>query len=172
MELLRLLGNEVHPSIQLECEYQSMHGDNKLPLLDVKMWITTLEGKGTQLMHEYYQKKVASRSVVHARSSLPWSTKRTVLTQEVLRILLRCSPDLPWTDVKSHVETFMQRMQFSGYKMKFKGEVVKSAFKAYRAIKEKDERGEQPLYRPKMWKRVERQKERRMNKINWFKRGG
>ena len=32
-------------------------------------------------------------------------------------------------------------MQFSGYEMKFKGEVVKSAFKAYRAIKEKDERG-------------------------------
>ena len=31
-----------------------MHGDSKLPLLDVKMWITTLEGKGTQLMHEYY----------------------------------------------------------------------------------------------------------------------
>ena len=172
MELLRLLGNDIHPSIQLECEYPSMHGDNKLPLLDVKMWVTTLEGKGTQLMHEYYQKKVASRSVVHARSSLPWSTKRTVLTQEVLRILLRCSPDLPWTDIKSHVETFMQRMQFSGYTVKFKGEIVKSAFKAYRVLKEKDERGEQPLYRPKMWKRVDRQKERRMNKMNWFKKGG
>ena len=105
MELLRLLGNEVRPSIQLECKYRSMHGDNKLPLLDVKMWITTLEGKGTQLMHEYYQNKVASRSVVHAR---------TVLTQEVLRILLRCSWDLQWTDVKSHVKTFMLRMQFLG----------------------------------------------------------
>ena len=59
----------------------------------------------------------------------------------------------------------MQRMQFSGYEKKFKGEVVKSAFKAYRTIIEKDERGEQPLYRPKMWKRVERQKERRINTI-------
>ena len=67
--------------------------------------------------------------MIHARSSLPWSTKRTVLTQEVLHILLRCSPDLPWADVKSHVETFMQRMQFSGYEAKFKGEIVKSAFK-------------------------------------------
>ena len=89
-----------------------------------------------------------------------------MLTQEVLDILLRCSPDLPWTDVNSHVETFMQRMQFS----LFKGEIVKSAFKLYRALKEKDERGEQPLYRPKIWKWVDRQKDSRMNKINWFKR--
>ena len=28
------------------------------------------------------------------------------------------------------------------------------------------------MYRPKMWKRVERQKERSMKKMNWFKRGG
>ena len=107
-------------------------------------------------MQEYYQKKVASRSVIHPRTSLSWSTKRTVLTQKVLRILLGCSSYLPWADVKSHVETFMQRMPFSGYKAKFKGEIVKSAFKAYRVLKEKDERGEQPLYRPKMWKLIDR----------------
>ena len=65
--LLRLVGNDIHPSIQLEYECLSIHGDNKLPLLDVKLCVTTLEGKGTQLMHEYYQKKVASRSVVHAK---------------------------------------------------------------------------------------------------------
>ena len=33
---------------------------------------------------------------------------------------------------------------------------MKSAFKAYGELKEKDEQGEQPLYRPKMWKRVDR----------------
>ena len=53
-----------------------------------------------------------------------------------------------------------------------KGEIVKSVFKAYRQVKEKDERGEQPLYRPKMWNRVDRQNERRTNKMNWFKKGG
>ena len=82
-----------------------MYGDNKLPLLDVKMWITTLESKGTLLMHEYYQKKVASRPVVHARSSLPWSTKRTVIDP-------RCAPHTAEMFTRSSmVETFMQRVQ-------------------------------------------------------------
>ena len=62
-------------------------------------------------------------------------------------------------------------MQFSGYKVEFKGKVMKSAFKVYRELKEKDQRGEQLLYRPKLWKRVERQKERRMNKMNWLEEG-
>ena len=138
----------IHPSIQLEKECPSMHGDSKLPLLDVKMWVTTLERKRNP------------------------AQPRELLTHEVLRILLRCSPDLPWADVKSHVATFMQMMQFSGYEAKFKGVIVKSAFKAYREVKEKDGRGEQPLYRPKMWNRVDRQNERRMKKTNWFKRKG
>ena len=100
------------------------------------------------------------------------STKRTVLTQEVLRIFLRCSPKLPWASVKAHVERYMQRMQFSGYNTKFRSEIVLSACSAYRTMRDKDEEGVQPLYRPKTWRRVERQKERRMKKTNWFKNKG
>ena len=113
MRLLKELGDDIHSSIKLEYECPSMHTDKKLPVLDVKIWIET--GESNKLLHEYYQKTVASRMVIHARSSLPWSTKRTVLTQEVLRILLRCSPELPWPSIKDHVETYMKRMQFSGY---------------------------------------------------------
>ena len=170
MKILKEMGDDIHPSIQLEYECPSMHADKKMPVLDVKMWVET--GERNKLLHEYYQKTVASKMVVHARSSLPWNTKRTVLTQEVLRILLRCSPELPWSTVKGHVETYMKRMQFAGYTPKFKGEVVRSAMKAYRKLVDMERQGVQPLYRPKNWKRVERQKERRKKKTNWFKRGG
>ena len=170
MRLLKELGDDIHSSIKLEYECPSMHTDKKLPVLDVKIWIET--GESNKLLHEYYQKTVASRMVIHARSSLPWSTKRTVLTQEVLRILLRCSPELPWPSIKDHVETYMKRMQFSGYTPKFKGEVVRSAMNAYRKLLDMDSQGTQPLYRPKTWKRIERQKERRKKKTNWFKRRG
>ena len=123
-------------------------------------------------MHEYYYKDVATRSVVNAKSSLPWSTKRTVLTQEVLRILLRCSPLLPWKDVTKHIDHFMLRMQFSGYQQNFKAEVLKSALQAHENMKKKDKEGTQPLYRPKEWKRTEREKQKRNKKENWFKKGG
>ena len=48
----------------------------------------------SHIMHEYYYKDVATKAVVDARSAMPWIDKRTVITQEILRILLRCSPDL------------------------------------------------------------------------------
>ena len=47
-------------------------------------------------MYEFYSKEMASKAVINARSALSWSTKRTVLTQEVLRVLLNCSKLLPW----------------------------------------------------------------------------
>ena len=131
-----------------------------------------LVADNNKILHEFYQKDISSKAVVNARSSLPWSTKRTVLTQEILRIILRCSPDLPWEQVKDHVEMFMARMQFSGYNKKFRAEVLNSALKAYTEIKRKDIQGEQPLYRPKQSKKKERKEQRRNKKSNWYKKGG
>ena len=47
------------------------------------------------IMHEFYAKEVASKALVNARSALPWCTNRTVLTQEVLRVMMNCSRMLP-----------------------------------------------------------------------------
>jgi len=46
-----------------------------------------------------------------ARSALSWSTKRTVLTQEVLRVLLNCSKLLPWERVVENVNEMVLRMR-------------------------------------------------------------
>ena len=40
------------------------------------------------ILHEYYGKSIASKAVVNARSVLPWTVQRTVLTQEVLGVML------------------------------------------------------------------------------------
>ena len=172
MEFLKTTGNKIHKSIELEHESRSMHEDNKIPVLDIKLWLERQTDGSARLTHEFYQKAVSSKSLIQARSSLPWSTKRTVLTQDLLRILLRCSPELPWHVTKTHVETYVGRLQFSGYSRKFRGEIVQSALNAYQIIREKEEQGVQPMYRTKMWNRVERQKERRKKKNDWFKKGG
>ena len=173
LELMKTIGNDIHPSIQLETDYPSRHEDKKLPLLDLKFWtVKSEDNQYSKIMHEFYYKDVSTRSVVHARSSLPWNTKRTVLTQEILRILLRCSPELPFETVKGHVETFILRMQYSGYNESFRSEVVRSAFAAHKKIVLKDKQGQQPLYRPKEWMKKERQNERRRRKGAWYKKGG
>lgn len=36
--------------------------------------------KVNMVLHEFYSKDVASKSVINARSALSWSCKRTILT--------------------------------------------------------------------------------------------
>ena len=106
----------------------SKHDDLKVPILDMGMYVNN----GRKVVYELYSKEVSSKCVINARSAAPWSMKRTVLTQEVLRVLLNCSTDLEWEVKKNHVEMMVARMQFSGYSNKFRSEVVDSAIKARR----------------------------------------
>ena len=95
--LFQSIGNSIHPSIRLEVDYPSRHEDGRLLIhvLDLKVWIEKRRcvGDGGQdhdvqvVLHEFYYKDVASKSVINARSALPWSCKRTILMQ-VLRTFL------------------------------------------------------------------------------------
>ena len=50
-------------------------------------------------------------------------------------------------------------------------DVVNAANNAYKKIKQKVEKGEKKLHRPKNWKRTERKLERRTKKNNWYQKG-
>ena len=56
MRILCEIGNTIDPSIQLEPDAPSQHGDNKLPILDLKMWV----GEGGLIRHSFFKKEVAS----------------------------------------------------------------------------------------------------------------
>ena len=126
------------------------------------------------IMYEFYSKSMASKAVINARSALNWSTKRTVLTQEVLsyRVLLNCSKMLPWERVVDNGNEMVLRMHYSGYSKKFRYEVVDSALKAYIEREKADQEGERPLHRPKEWRKEEREQEKIGKKCSWYKRGG
>ena len=88
--LFQTIGNRIHPSIQLEVDFPSRHYEKSVPILDLREWTDQTENGEYRVMHEFYRKDVSSKAVVDARSALPWNIKRTVLTQEVLRIMLNC----------------------------------------------------------------------------------
>ena len=48
--------------------------------------------------------------------------------------------------------------------------MVRSALSAYDCMVKRDADGEEPLYRPKGWKKVERVKARRAGKVDWFRK--
>ena len=108
MTRIKDLGDSIHGTIQLEVDYPSRYIDKKVTILDLKVWIN----EENKIVHEYYMKSVSSKSVINSKSAMPMKDRRTVLTQEILRIILRCSPLLPWERVKMHIESYMMRMQF------------------------------------------------------------
>ena len=48
--MIRETGNQIHESIQLEADHPSNHEDQKVPILDIKVWVET---EGNHVMHEY-----------------------------------------------------------------------------------------------------------------------
>ena len=66
----------------------------------------------------------------------------------------------------------MLRLQYSGYDRKFREELVRSALATYNRPLDLDGSGEKALYRPREWKALDRARERRKRRDNWFRKGG
>ena len=145
--------------------------DGKVPMLNVKMWMGEVDQR-RRIMYEHYEKEMSTKAVIHAKSALSMQTKRTVLTQEVMRILLHCSKYLEWGNVCMHINAFMKKMQYSGYSQSFRFNVVNSALNGMEVIREKEALGIRPIHRPKEWRRVEREKEKLEKKRSWYRNGG
>ena len=171
MKLLQTIANTVHNSIQMTIDYPSKYADGKVPMLDVKMWIEETEGR-RMIQYEHYEKSMTTKMVIHAKSAIPTRVKRTVLTQEVLRIILHCSPSLPWEVPCQHINNLMLKMQFSGYGQNFRYEVTKSAIDAYQTMKNNEENDVRPIHRPKNWQRMQRIDAKEKKEKNWYKQGG
>ena len=171
MKFLQSVANSIHPSVQMTIDYASKHVDGKVPALDLKMWIKKV-GDVHGILYEHYEKEMATKSVIHAASAIPFKMKLTVLTQEMLRILLHCSRDMPWEAVLLHLNNFMRKMQYSGYDKVFPYKVAKSAINAYERIRDDEMRGIRPIHRPKTWRRAERMMEKENKKKIWYKTGG
>ena len=174
-DIIRRVGNEIHSSIQLTKDTPSENPDKKVPILDLKCSIGEID-EGSQkkhvILHEYYMKDVSSKAVIHRDSALPLSSKRTILTQECLRIMMNCNKFIGEDKVAEHLTFFMARMQAAGYDQHFRYQVLKSARNAYNKKQEKDTKGEVPFYRDRKWKRNERRKEKQKKKNEWYKKGG
>ena len=131
-------------------DYPSKHRDDKVPMLDLKLWIQEVDGI-VRLLYEHYEKDMATKMLIHADSAISPRVKRTVLTQEMLRILLHCSKYLPWAHITNHLNGFMKKMQYSGYQQPIRYDIAKSATNAYRTIKENGMNNIRPINRPKNW---------------------
>ena len=112
------------------------------------------------ILHEHYVKEVSSKAVINREAALSMSSKRTILTQDCLRILLNCSIHLDKQVSADHLTLYMARMEAAGYDKAFRFQVLRSALNAYAKKLETGNTGAVPLYRKREWNRNDRRREK------------
>ena len=168
MLLYESIANDIHPSTEVKADCPSNHDDNRMPHLELKVWIDNKNGR-SMIMHEHYAKNVSSKMIINTNSAFPMKTKRTVLAQEGLRILLNCSRDLPWEHKIKHLNNLSLRIQYSGYNKQFRYQVINSSINAYNTLINKETAGVRPLYRNREWNKIERREMKDNKKKDWDK---
>ena len=133
MERIREIGESIHSSIELTKEVPSENEDKKLPVLDLKTWIEEVEigdTKEHRVLHEFYMKEVSSKAVIHREAALSMKDKRTILTQECIRVIKNCHELAGRRTLEDHLTHYMARMQAAGYDQSFRAQVLRSAYAA------------------------------------------
>ena len=168
-KILVSIANSIMGCVVMEADWTSKNEDQKMPILDMKVWTN---GDGI-LLYQHYEKEVSSKTVLHAQSAHSAACKRGEHTQEVLKRLMNCSFRLNWEEETAPVITeYMRRMKVAGYAEKYRKEVLEHAIAIYDKKWEQDKNGTRPIFRPKTWKKEERREMREKKRNNWATRDG
>ena len=76
------IANDVIPGIVMEYEIPNNSDDKKMPILDMKVWMSE-EG---DILFQHYEKPTSSKNIMHARSALSVSCKSSVHTQVIQQL--------------------------------------------------------------------------------------
>ncbi|MCP3849452.1 MAG: hypothetical protein GY694_04320, partial [Gammaproteobacteria bacterium] len=163
------IANSILPCIKMEADFPSRNADQRLPILDMKVWMNQ-EGK---VLYTHYEKPMSNKSVLNSQSAHPASCKRAVHTQEILRRILNCSEKLEWeAEVAPVLSDYMARMKNAGYNESYRKGVLASALNIYDKKKKDEKEGTRPMFRHKNWKKEERRKEKENKKKQWSTKRG
>ena len=167
------MANSITKMLKWEVDIRENHGDNKLPVLDLKISIDN-EDKRNIIKHSFYKKPVSSRDLIPERSALPAKMKKPILIQEGLRRIRNISRSSQLADFIKTVREYNVDMKISGYQEKFRLLITAAILKKYQAQLDADCTGEIKFYRTK----AERKEYKKMSlkdgtaKTAWFQKDG
>ena len=171
METIQKVANEIHPSISVTIDFPTNHVNNKMPVLDLELWIGMVEVDGSmkhQILFSHYMKPMANKYLINNRSALSATMKNKVLVADLVRIMRNVSLQCPESERQKHIQHFIKRMQFSGYHQRERVKVYNEAKRRFEKIIERDRKGECPMYRRKFWERRQREQEKINKKRTWY----
>ena len=169
MEILRQVADDIDPMLKFTIDIPSLHENGKLAVLDLNINLNKTEDN--RIDYEYYEKPTKNCKVLLANSAINSQAKRTILTQECLRVIRNTKIELGENTRNKHLTNFMLKMKNSGYSKKYRIEILDSALKAFKKMIDDDSNGVKPLFRNRNWNKENRQLEKKNKKRNWYKIG-
>ena len=126
-----------------------------MPVLDLQLWLEKDEDNVNVMRFEYYEKPMASNVVLHKKSAVSWTVKRSTMVSEVHRRLYNCDPLLSWQNRADHINSLVLKMWRSGYSSTDIRCFVKGGVARYEKILDRVKNGDRPLYRNTSFQREE-----------------
>jgi hypothetical protein len=173
-ELFRDIGNSVMEMIQLEEEYPSKHKNDRVPVLDLEVWM-----EDNEVRHTHYRKPMATRRMVTAKSAISEQAKRAIVTEEGMRRLRNVSQELVEGEQDGMLVGFNLDMKDSGYEGSFREGITKRIIEKFRGECENNlkwelgEEGGKPANRTAKEREEQREtKGGNRSKEGWFRGGG
>ena len=127
MELFKEVGESVNDWLKLTVDYQENNKTNKVPMLDVEVWVED----NNNLKYQFYEKEVSSKRVIGAKSAMAQSSKISTLSQEVVRRMQNTARDV---NIESRIEIlskFMAKLKRSGYNERVRRSILEAGINGY-----------------------------------------
>ena len=166
MKVFGEIANSVEPNIEVEIDYPSKHDDKMMPILDMKMAINS-EGEVEYMFH---RKPQSNRFTMMARSALPLKVKRSTLSNEALRRLLCCSPNLEEHKKMEVMEEYARMLKRSGYSERFRHEIISDAVQGFKNMQKREEEGGRPVDRLRSYDEAGRRRRKLEKGGRWYRR--
>ena len=94
VEVILGIANSLNKDIKLTWEISGKNINNRIPVLDLEIWIKEIDGVKV-VLHSFYKKGVASPFIILKRRALSYSVKKSTLLQEAMRRLGNILDKLP-----------------------------------------------------------------------------
>ena len=115
-EVLKNIANTIDCDVQFTVDVPSDSQDKKMAFLDTKCWMVydDINHPQGKIMNQHYSKPMTAKVGVQIESAISEKDKRTINTQETIRVLRNCHEDLPEDDLNQILSESMKKLQNSG----------------------------------------------------------
>ena len=131
MNVIKDIANDIEEMIVMTADYPSNYKVNRVPMLDVEVWINQDD---SLIYYSFYEKETKSPYVISKMSAMPISKKIECLSQEVFRRLHNTRREIHDEEIIEIMNRFMLKLKMSGYNKYDRHQIIQSGYNNFEKL--------------------------------------